>query len=147
MQEDLALLGHLGGILFSHGAAEQVGATERVAADDVRDLHDLLLVDHDAEGLFEERFEFGEGVLDCAAAPLALDEVVDHGHGAGAVEGVERGEVLDGVGLVAAEDVAHAAGFELEDAGGEGAVEDLFEGGLVVEVDEWRGRRFRCGWT
>ena len=33
--EDLALLGHLGGVFFAHGAAEQVGATERVAADDV----------------------------------------------------------------------------------------------------------------
>ena len=33
--EDVALLVHLGGIFFAHGAAQEVGATERVAADDV----------------------------------------------------------------------------------------------------------------
>ena len=82
----------------------------------------------------------GNDVLDRAAAPLALDEVVDHAHGAGAIERVERGEVFDGVGLVAAENVAHAAGFELEDAGGEGAVEDLLVGLGVVERDDARGR-------
>ena len=135
-EEDLALLLHLGGILLTHGAAEEVGATQRVAADDVRDLHDLLLVDHDAEGLFEERLEFGQRVFDEAGIPFAPDEVVDHAHGAGTVEGVERGEVLDRAGLVAAENVAHAAGFKLEDAGGEGAVEDLLEGLEVVERDE-----------
>ena len=76
--EDLALLGHLGGIFLTHGAAQQVRAAERVAADDVGDLHDLLLVDHDAERLFQDRLELGNGVLDLAASPLALDEVVDH---------------------------------------------------------------------
>ncbi len=132
-EEDLALLLHFGGVFFAHGTAEQVGATEGVAADDVRDLHYLLLIDHDAESLAEKRFEFGQQVLHLAAAPLAFDEVVDHAHRTGAIEGVERGEVLDGVGLVAAEDVAHAAGLELEDAGGESAVEDLFVGLGVVE--------------
>ncbi len=80
----------------------------------------------------------GELVFDGAAAPFALDELVDHAalNGTGAVEGVEGGEVFDGVGLVAAEDVAHAAGFKLEDAGGEGAVEDLLVGVGVVERDE-----------
>ena len=43
--------------------------------------------------------------------------------------------MLDGVGLVAAENVAHAAGFKLEDAGGERAVEDLLEGRAIVERD------------
>ena len=135
--EDVALLGHLGGVFLAHGAAEQVGAAERVAADDGADLHDLLLVDDDAEGLVEDGLEFGEEIFDGAAAPLALDEVVDHAalNRAGAVEGVESGEVFDGGGFVAAEDVAHAAGFELEDAGGEGAVEDLFVGLGVVERD------------
>ena len=128
--EAVALLGHLLGIFLAHGAAEQVGAAERVAGEDVGDLHDLLLVDDDAEGLVEQGFEFGQHVADDAAAPLALDEVVDHAalDRAGAIEGVEGGEVFDGVGLVAAEDIAHAAGFELEDAGGEGAVEDFFVG-------------------
>ena len=63
--------------------------------------------------------EFREHVLDRAAAPLALDEVVDHAalNRAGPIERVESGEVFNGVGLVAAQHIAHAAGFKLEDAG------------------------------
>ncbi len=134
--EALALFAHLGGVLFAHGAAQEVGFAECVAGDGGGDLHDLLLVDHDAEGLLEDDFHLGQVVLDGAAAPLALDEVIDHGHGAGTIEGVEGGEVFDAVGLVAAENVAHAAGLELEDAGGEGAVEDLLVDLGVVERDE-----------
>ncbi len=135
LHEAVALLGHFGCVFLAHGAAKQVGVTERVAGEDVRDLHDLFLVDDDAEGLVQDDFEFGQVVADGAAAPLALDEVVDHAafDGARAVECVEGGEVFDGVGLVAPEDVAHAAGLELEDAGGEGAMEDLFVCRYVVE--------------
>ena len=43
----VALLGHLLGLLLAHRAAQQVGAAERVAAQHLRDLHHLLLVDHD----------------------------------------------------------------------------------------------------
>ena len=65
---------------------------------------------------------------------LAIDEVVDHAalNGAGAVEGVESGEILDARGLIAAKDVAHAVRFKLEDGGGVAAGEE-FVGGFVVE--------------
>ena len=46
-----ALLSHLGGVLLAHRAAQQVSSTERVAADDIGDLHHLLLIDHHTEGL------------------------------------------------------------------------------------------------
>ena len=72
------LLGHLGGVFFAHGAAQHVGLREREAGELVRDLHDLLLIEHDAESLAQDRFELGEFVLDDAAAPLALDELVNH---------------------------------------------------------------------
>ena len=67
---------------------------------------------------------------------LALDEVVDHAalDRAGTVERIQGGEVFDGVGLVAAQHVAHAVRFKLEDAGGQPGVEDLLVGFLVVEV-------------
>ena len=55
--EDAAVLGHLLGLLLAHRAAQQVGAAQRVAADDLRHLHHLLLVDHDAVGLFQDRFD------------------------------------------------------------------------------------------
>ena len=65
---------------------------------------------------------------------FAVDEVVDHAalNGAGAVEGVESGEIFDAGGLIAAKDVAHAVGFKLEDGGGVAAGEK-FVGGFVVE--------------
>ena len=53
--EDVALLGHLLGLFLAHRAAQQIGAAQRVAADDLRDLHHLLLVNHDAVGRAEDR--------------------------------------------------------------------------------------------
>ena len=64
---------------------------------------------------------------------LAIDEVVDHVHGAGAVERVEGDQVFDAVRLIAAQDVAHPGGFELEHAAGERLAEDLRVGLLVVD--------------
>ncbi len=140
-EEAGALLGHLLGVLFAHGAAEDVGFAERIAGQAVGDLHHLFLVDHDAVGLFENFLEDGEIVDHLLAAMLAIDEVVDDAalDGAGAVEGVEGAEILDADGLVFAEDVAHAGGFELEDAAGEAFGEDgvggrIFEG-KVVDVE------------
>jgi hypothetical protein len=74
----LALLRHLFKILLAHGAAQQVGLAKRVAGDRVCDLHHLLLVHDDAERLLENRLHGRQIVLDLFAAPLALDEVVDH---------------------------------------------------------------------
>jgi len=51
---------------------------ERVAAVDLRDLHDLLLVDDGAVGVLQDGLEVGVGVLDGLAAVLAVDEVVHH---------------------------------------------------------------------
>ena len=64
---------------------------------------------------------------------LAIDEIVDHVHGAGAVERVERDQILDAVRLIAAQNVAHAGGFELEHAAGVGLAENLLVGFLIVE--------------
>ena len=84
----VALLGHLFGLLFAHGAAQQIGFAQRVAGDDVRDLHHLFLIDDDTQRLFQDAFDFGKHVLHLAAAELALDKVVDHAalDGAGTIE-------------------------------------------------------------
>ena len=49
--EDLAVFGHLVGVFFAHRPAQHVGAAQRVTAQDLRGLHHLLLVNHDAVGL------------------------------------------------------------------------------------------------
>ena len=55
------------------------------------DLHHLFLVDDDAERLLQDALKLGKHVFDGAAAPLALDEVVDHAalDRAGAIERVQ----------------------------------------------------------
>src|ERR1043165_9274785 len=62
----------------SHRAAQQVGAAERIAAQDLGDLHDLLLIDDHAVGVAQHRLEPWVRILDLLLAVLAVDEVVDH---------------------------------------------------------------------
>ena len=99
--ELLPLLGHLLGLLLPHRPAQQVGAAEAVAGQDLGDEHDLLLVDDDPVGVLEDRLELREVVGDRLLAVLALDEVVDHprAQGAGPVEGADGDDVLEAVGL------------------------------------------------
>ena len=59
LDEDRALRLHLLADLLAHGAAQQIGLAQRVAGQDLRDLHHLFLVDDDAEGFFQDRLERG----------------------------------------------------------------------------------------
>ncbi len=133
--EEFGALGsHLFLFLFAHGAAENVGFAQRKARQTVGDLHHLFLIEDDAVGFFENVLKLGKFVGDFGFAVLAIDEVVDHAalNGAGAIESVEGGEILDAGGMIAAKDVAHAVRFKLEDSGGIAAGEK-FVGGFVVE--------------
>src|ERR1035441_6465390 len=76
--EALALLGHFVGVLFTHGTAQQVSLAERIAGNDVGDLHHLFLVYDDAERFLENSLELRQHVFNLAPPPLALDKVVDH---------------------------------------------------------------------
>ena len=139
LDKAVALLGHLLGILLAHGAAQQIGFAQRVAGEHVGDLHHLLLVDDDAQRLLEQGFQLRQLVADdLAAAPLALDEVVDHAalDRARTIERVEGGQVFHRVGLVAAQHIAHAAGLELEDAGSQRAMKDFLVGLCIVQRNQ-----------
>ena len=57
VDEGLALGFHLRLDLLAHGPAQQVGAAQAVAGQLLGDLHDLFLVDHDPEGLFQDAFQ------------------------------------------------------------------------------------------
>ena len=146
LDEALALLGHLLDLLLAHGAAQQIGIAQRIAGDAIGDLHHLLLIDDDAVGLLEQLLQLGQIVDHLVAAPLALDEVVHHAalDRAGAIERVERGEIFQAAGLIAAQDVAHAAGFKLEDAAGEALAED-FVACLGRPAEDLPGRSSRRG--
>ena len=51
LDELAALLGHLVFVLLAHRAAQQVGAAERVAGEQLGGVLHLLLIDHDAVGV------------------------------------------------------------------------------------------------
>ena len=55
INKQIAMLLHLGHLLFTHGAPQQVGLTEGIAGQILGDPHDLLLVDHDPVGFLEDR--------------------------------------------------------------------------------------------
>ena len=77
-----ALLGHLLGLLLAHGAAQEVGAPERVAGQALRDLHHLLLVDEHPVRL--PSICSMSGCRYSAFLPvLAVDEVLDHAGSSG----------------------------------------------------------------
>ena len=118
-----ALGGHDFGFLFAHGAAEDVALSEGEAGEGLGGLLNLFLVDDDAVGFVEDGFEQGVVVLYVFGAVFAAGEAFDELHGAGAVEGEDGDDVLYAVGGDLAEGVAHAGGFELEDADGVAAGE------------------------
>ncbi len=99
LAEDLAVLGHLLGLLLAHRAAQHVGAAQRVAAQHLGGLHHLLLVDHDAVGLGQHRLHQRMRVLHGLLAVLARDEGGDQVHRARTIQGHQRDQVAETAGL------------------------------------------------
>ena len=125
-----AVLGHFLGLLLAHRAAQQVGAAERVAADDLRHLHHLLLIDHDAVGLGQDALGARIGVVE-ALAVLALAEVGDQVHRARPVQRHQRDDVLEAVGPRILQHALHAAAFQLEHGDGLGLGQQLVRRAVV----------------
>ncbi len=122
-----AMLRHLVGILLAHGAAQQVGATERITADDLRDLHHLLLIHDDAVGRRQAGGQIGVEVVDLLLALFAQDKIVDHARAerAGAVQCEDGDDVFETVGRQLLEQLLHALRFDLENCRGVGVLENL----------------------
>ncbi len=129
--EDLALGVHLGAYLLAHGAAQQVGRAQAVAAHLLGDLHHLLLVDHDAVGFGQDLAQLLVRRVPLLAV-LAPAIVRDVGHRAWAVQRHGGDQVLQAGRTHLPQHVAHAGTFELEHAGGVAAGQHL-EGARVVE--------------
>ena len=129
--EDLPVLGHLVRVLLAHGAAQHVGAAQRVAAQNLRGLHHLLLVDHDAVGLGQHLRHHGVGVFNFFAPVLARHKAGDQVHGARAVQGVQGDQVFQPGGPRVFQHALHAAAFKLEHGLGAAVGEQLVGCGVV----------------
>ena len=132
VDEAAALLLHFAADLLSHGAPQQVGFAERVAGQELRRLHHLLLVDDDAEGLAQDRLELGMDVVRLLHAVLARAIGRDIRHRTRPVERDQRDDVLETVRPHVEQRAPHALTFQLEDAHRLGARQHGV-GFLVVE--------------
>ena len=99
LHEGLALLLHLLDLLLAHRAAQQISTAERVTAEHLRGLHDLLLIDEHAIGLLGNRFKQRVRINDLHLAVPARDEVGNEVHRSRSIKRHERGDVLDGADL------------------------------------------------
>ena len=111
MDEAFPLFRHDFRILLAHGAAQQVRFAHGESGQDVGNLHDLFLIDDYAQRLFQELLQFGQFVFDFSAAPLALNEIINHAslNRAGTVESIEGSQIFQGAWFIAAQHVSHAA--------------------------------------
>jgi hypothetical protein len=134
--ELLALRHHDLALLLADRLAQEVGLGQRVARDDLRDAHDLFLVDEDPERLGKDRLELRQRVGHAAGAAAPAHVVLDRARveRARPVERVESREVGEDARLGPAQEVPHTARIELEDAGGLAGAEELV-GRLVVQGD------------
>ena len=134
-------------LFLGHRLADaRVALAGREAAHLHRDLHDLFLVDHRAVGLAQDVVEarvVGDGLL---LAVHAVDVAVDHAcaQRSGAVEGDECHDVLVLARPHVLDGRRHAAGLDLEHAGGVARAHELEDLGVVegdrVDVDVDAGR-------
>ena len=96
-------------LLLRHDLAQRVGLPHRVAGHPHGDLHDLLLVDHDAVGTGERGLEVGMRVRHLPPAVLSLRVLRVHPRveRTGPIQGHERHQVLEPVGFQQADQVPH----------------------------------------
>ncbi len=109
LDEGLALPGHLLGFLLAHGAAQDVALPQGEAREDAGGLLHLLLIDHDAVGLLQDRLQQRMGIDNRLAPVLAGDEGRNHFHRPGPIEGDQGDEVLDFVDLQLPQQIPHAS--------------------------------------
>jgi hypothetical protein len=128
------VLGHLLGLLFTHRAAQHVRAAQRVAADDLRHLHHLLLVDHDAVGLGQDGLGARVRIVELLAV-LSFAEVRNQVHRARTVQRHQRDDVLEAVGARILQHALHAARFQLEHGDGFRLGQQLVRGPVVSGSD------------
>ena len=134
LNKNAAMLGHLFGLFLTHRTAQKIGATERVTADDLRDLHHLFLIDDDAVSGLQRFGQIGMKVIDLLLALLAQNKVIDHARAkrSGAVQRQHRDDVFEAIGLQFFQQLFHAIALNLKDASGIGVLQNLI-GGRVGE--------------
>ena len=103
-------------VLLAHGAAQQIGITQRIAGQHLRGLHDLFLIDEYAVCFGENSLQLGMRIFNRFGPVLAAAKQRDVIHRPRPVERDERDDVAKSGWLHRRQRAAHPFGFELEDA-------------------------------
>ena len=115
--EGLALGLHLLLDLLAHRPAQDICLSQAESGELLGDLHDLFLVDHDAEGFLQDPLERGVQIVRLLLPVLAGDIARNVVHRPRTIEGDDGDDVLETIGLQLAQRIAHARAFQLEHAG------------------------------
>ncbi len=127
------VLVHQVALLLRYGLADHVGFARLVAGQLGGDADDLLLIDEDAVGVLQDRFQL-RGVIDGHVAPFvergvhAADVFGDVLHRAGPEEGDGGDDVVEAARLHLHHQLAHAGAFHLEHAQHVAAAEHVERG-------------------
>ena len=101
INENKTLFGHFRCFFLTHSATQDVRITQRIASQYLGDLHDLLLVENDAVGGFQNGYKIIMRIADYCAAVFAVDIVIDHARfkRAGSVQGDQCNNFVETVRL------------------------------------------------
>ena len=107
-EEILLFLGHYLRDLLAHCLADDVCLSEGVSGKGAGDLQDLVLIDDDAVGFFENVLKRRMRVVRSDTAMLGVDESRYVFHRAGAIERDHGGDIAKGTGLQVLDIAGHA---------------------------------------
>ena len=109
---------HLFFIFFTHCTAQHVGSTERVTTQNLRGLHHLFLVNHDAVGFFQHRLDAWVRVFRHLFALFTGNVGRNQVHRTRSVQRIHRNQIFQAIGPGVFEHSLHADTFKLENSFG-----------------------------
>ena len=78
LHKQIALLRHHSRVFLTHGLTQNIGPTQGVVCEHLRNLHHLLLIENNAVGVGQHRLELRVRISDFGTAVLPLNEIIDH---------------------------------------------------------------------
>ena len=118
------LLGHFLWFFLTHGTPQQVSASQRIAGEFLRDLHDLLLVENNPVGGLKDGLQtlvliLRVGIRNLLSPVLAIDKILNHPglKWTRSKQGDQGDDIFKAIRSQIFDQLLHTAAFELEYSG------------------------------
>ena len=127
-------------LLMPHGATQDIRLAERKARQHLHNLHDLLLVEHDAEGLFQDRFQKRMQIGNLLFPLAAVDKILHHAAAqrTGPIQRHRGNQVFKAFRRQVLDELRHTRRFHLEYGAGLSLAKHprrrLVHGGNIMDV-------------